>query len=189
MRKEYRKAVREVFSRRLRRMAPDLELVKVESPLLFGGETVFQWAPGGGFIGWVLLVPDSKRQAFTVEVGWSNVGEFPEFGMRPSVMLGPDEPAPVDVPAGFVRLGGLASGTDVWWNLPDPALLEPADLTALQASLEPIDLDAATRDAEAPVKAALEMLRGHGLSFLQEAAKRAGVQASTADRLTPPRDT
>lgn len=189
MRKEYRKAVREAFSKRLAELAPGFALVKVDSPLLFSGETVFQWSPGGRFLGWILLVPDSKRQAFTLEVGWSNAGAFPEFGMRPSVVLGPDDPLPVDLPAGFVRLGGLSSGTDQWWHLPDAALEKPADLAALQASLEPLSAEAAARAAGAPVKAALELVREHGLGFLETVAARAGVDGSPSEARPQPRDT
>lgn len=118
MRKEYRKAIRGSFTDRLRAVAPGFERVTVDSPLIFSGETVFRWSPGGGFLGWLLLIPDSKRQAFTLEVGWSDADRFPELGMRPSVMLGADDPLPVEIPEGFVRLGGLASRTDEWWDGP-----------------------------------------------------------------------
>ena len=178
MRKEYRRAVREEFAERLADLAPGFRLAKVESPLLFGGESVFQWSPGGGFIGWLLLIPDTKRQAFTLEVGWSRVERFPELGMRPSVMLGPDDALPVDVPEGFVRLGGLSARTDLWWELPDPALARPSDLSALAVSLEPISRGQAAAHAAKPVAAAMQVVDGHALPFLEEAGRAAGVAAS-----------
>ena len=175
MRKEYRKAVRKAFTLGLAETAPEMKPVKVDSPLLFSGETVFRWSPGAGFMGWLLLVPDQKRQAFTVEVGWSNQKRFPALGMRPSVMLGPDDPLPFDQPEGFVRLGALTSRTDRWWALPDPAMENPGSIRALKASLEPLDQSTADRDAERPVAEALSEFAESGMPFLEAMAKQAGV--------------
>ncbi|MDH3207144.1 MAG: hypothetical protein OEO79_11065 [Gemmatimonadota bacterium] len=168
MRKEYRKAVRELFSRRLDEMLPNFHAVKLKSPLLFGGESVFRWAAGGELVCFVILVPDPKgRQSFTVELGWSGLGRFPEGSSRPTLMLGPDDPDPVDVEEGIVRLGNLASRDDSWWDLPDPTLERPGDLRVLQSSMEPIDSAIAIGHAEGPVNAALDVLVQDGHSFLR----------------------
>lgn len=174
MRKEYRKAVRAAFTEGLAEAAPGFERVRVSSPLLFGGETVFRWSPRGGVVGWLLVVPDAKRQAFTVEVGWSSSDRFPEFGMRPSVMLGAGDPWPVEPAEGFVRLGGLANGTDRWWELPDPAMERLGDVEALAASLEPVGDVAAARDAAAPVADALAHVTRYAVPFLEELAATRG---------------
>ena len=43
MRKEYRKAVEVLFTKRLARDLPGFEKVRIDSPLIFGGERVYAW--------------------------------------------------------------------------------------------------------------------------------------------------
>ena len=175
MRKEYRKAVRARFIRGLLEALPGFELVKVKAPLLFGGETVFRWAASDSLHCFVILVPDAKgRQAFTVELAWSAAARFPEATSRPTLMLGPEAPWPVDVPEGIVRLGDLTDGQDTWWSLPDPAMERPGDLHALQESLLPVSASVAMDHAEAPVDAALVALAEGGVGFFEMLAKRYG---------------
>ena len=163
MRKEYRKAVRERFARGMADRFPHFELTKVDSPILFGGESVFRWEKTNDLHCFVVLVPDLKgRQAFTLELGWSRRGRFPAVSMRPSILYSPDDPVPVDTEEAVVRLGGLVSGTDLWWSLPDRGLERPGDLGALEASLERIPGEVARQHARAPVEAALDVLEEHG---------------------------
>lgn len=167
VRKEYRRAVAELFLERLAECAPDFERVLLASPLLFGGESIFRWDISEDFHAFVLLVPSPQgHQAFTVELAWSCFARFPEAGMRPSVMLGPDDPQPTALDEGIVRLGGLASRTDVWWSLPDPAMERPGSVEALQESMEPIPSRAARTHASEAVDAAVTMLVDVGIPFL-----------------------
>ncbi len=171
MRKEYRWAVRERFSRGIAELLPGFVPRKVRSQLLFGDETVFAWEAGQGLLVFVLLVPDAKgRQSFTVELGWSVHNRFPEGSIRPSIILGPTEEIPPDLEEAIIRLGSLVSPTDLWWDLPDPALERPGDLEALRAGLEPIERDIAIAHAEAAVSAALDTLMEKGLPLLESVA-------------------
>ena len=168
MRKEYRRAVRELFTRGMASRFPHFEPIKVKAPILFGGDSVFRSEPKPGVSHFVLLVPDARgRQAFTVEFAWSNAGRFPDVSSRPSVFLTPDDPPPKQVEEGIVRLGSLVSRTDRWWSLPDPAVERPGDLKALQASLEPIADEVALADAETPVQSALTLLQEEGVAFFE----------------------
>jgi hypothetical protein len=185
MRKEYRKAVRARFIRSLSSALPGFELAKVRSPLLFGGETVFRWTVADTLHCFVILAPDPKgRQAFTVELAWSTAGRFPEGSARPTLVLGPGAPWPVDVPEGIVRLGDVRDGQDAWWSLPDPALERPGSLEALQESVAPVTPAAAMDRAEAPVDTAILALVDGGVGFFEMLAGRHGHDGATPRRAT-----
>ena len=166
MRKEYRQAVRRLFTDGLAEALPGFVPCKVAAPTLVGGESVYCRTAVGALRCSVLLVPDAKgRQAFTVELAWSIRDPFPEVGMRPSLMLGPEDPDPVDNPAAIVRLGGIARREDVWWDLPDPAMERPGDLDALRESMMPIEPDVAEERAGPAVRDALAMLEASAGPF------------------------
>lgn len=161
MRKEYRKAVRELFTRGMGERLPRFEPLKVKAAILFGGETVFRWQATPALHCFVLLVPDGRgHQAFTVEFAWSDQARFPEVSAKPTIMLGPDDPAPLDVAEGIVRVGDLVSRSDLWWQLPDPALDSPGDLAALQRSLERIPAPEARTQVADTVSECLDVVEG-----------------------------
>lgn len=165
--------MRERFTEALAERLPAFEPTKVDAPVLFGGQTVFRRALCDGLHVFVVLTPDAKgRQAFTVELAWSTSARFPEVTMSPSLMLGPDDPDPIDQDEAIVRLGGLAERADRWWDLPDPARSKPGDLEALRRSLEPVPHDVARRRAARPVNAAVSMLVESGVPFLEALASR-----------------
>lgn len=167
MRREYRKAVRQRFREAMEARLPEFGLVKIRAPILFAGDTVFRRVAGPDLHTFILLVPAaSDRPTFTVEVGWSSLGRFPEISMRPSVIPGPPDPPPLDLPEGVIRLGGLHDGSDLHWRLPDPALDRPGDLEALQDSLEPVPPEEALKLAGEPVSRAMDILLESGISFL-----------------------
>lgn len=173
MRKEYRKAVRELFTRGMQSRLPQFEPTRVNAPILFNGETVFCWEASNRLHCFVLLVPNSRgHQSFTVELGWSHAARFPDVSSKPTLMLGAGDPNPVDVSEGIVRLGAIVSRNDVWWELPDPALQQPADLAALQESIKPISTSVARQRASGPVEACLVALEGDGVDFFRSLASR-----------------
>lgn len=82
--------------------------MKVDAPILFTGETVFRRVVREMIHTFILLVPGvSEHQSFTVELGWSSRGRFPDISMRPSVMLAPSDPLPLERPEGVTRLGNV----------------------------------------------------------------------------------
>lgn len=173
MRKEYRRAIRDLFKGAVARALAGFLPVKLRSPILFGGETVFRWTPGGELQCFVILVPDHRgRQSFTVELAWSTAGRFPDITARPSIVLAPGDPDPVEVLEAVVRLGDLHTRRDLWWDLPDPASENPGDIEALRLSILPIDSSAATRAAKTPVNAAVTILMDSGVPFLETLAER-----------------
>jgi len=175
MRKEYRKAVRELFAQGMQSRFPQFEPTKVKAPILFSGESVFRWEASNALHCFVLLVPDSRgHQSFTVELAWSHAARFPDVSSKPTIVLGPDDPTPIDVSEGIVRLGGILSGKDLWWELPDPVLQRPGDLAALHESIEPVPVSVARQRAIGPVEACLVALEEGGIAFFRSLASREG---------------
>ncbi len=85
MRKEYGVALRDLFTVLLSRACPLFECVKKPRILAgFPGEHTYRWPVTANQHAWVVLVPDQKREAFTIELGWSRKGRFPQLTMRPS---------------------------------------------------------------------------------------------------------
>jgi hypothetical protein len=169
MRKEYAKALRDAFAKRMREDVPQFELQRVASDYVIPGERLFRWIPVEPIHCWVILKPDAKgREAFTVEVGWSTRGRFPELSMRPTPLASPAQPEALERDECVARLPELRVGEDRWWTLPDPAVERPGDLAALVASLEPISASAA-RQAVAPlVDDAVAAVREYGVPYLRK---------------------
>lgn len=83
MRKEDGKALREAFAREMRARLPEFEPLSTASKYLFPGERVDHRRPLDSVLCIVILVPSRKdTDEFTVEIGWSKRGRFPELGMR-----------------------------------------------------------------------------------------------------------
>jgi hypothetical protein len=91
VRKEYGVALREVFSETLTAVCPYFALVK-KPTMLAGvpGERAYRWIVTDSQHLWVVLVPDQQREAFTIELGWSRLGRFPQLTMRPSLVAPAD---------------------------------------------------------------------------------------------------
>lgn len=181
MRREYRKAARRQFSAAVEEQLGGFEPAHVDAPILGGDETVFRWVPSDGLHAFLLLVPSpTGHQAFTIELAWSTRGRFPDASMRPTIALGPNAASPIDVDEAVVRLGDLASGEDVWWQLPDPGLDHPGDLDALARSLEPLTAEVADADVAPRMDEAVRTLLQHGVPFLEALAER-----HTGERRSP----
>lgn len=84
MRKEYGKALRELFTTRMNAEFPEWLLVPAPKHWYWPGERVFvqDRSPGAWLV--ALLVPNLKdHDAFHNEVGWSLRNRVPELSMRP----------------------------------------------------------------------------------------------------------
>jgi len=182
MRKEYRKAVRERLTQGLRRLDPSFAEVKVVSPVLGFGESVFESSVCDGLRAFLLLIPSpTGQQAFTLEIGWSTKGRFPDVGARPSTILGLGDRLPIHQSEAILRIGDLAGTADCWWQLPDPAVERPGDLQALQESIEPIDSARAAEVVAAPVVEALKLVAEVALPFLSQLALQHCESESTGN--------
>ncbi len=106
-------------------------LPRGEGQLVVPGEIVFadrsRAAPGR----FICFIPDQKRNAFTVELGWSADGQFPADTARPST--DPVTAAATKPARGFVRLSEFYSRLGEDWDLTP---LDPFDPTTLERMME-----------------------------------------------------
>lgn len=171
MRKEYGKALRQLFSAEMNNLLPRFLPVKLSSLYILPGERPFRWIPVEAVHLWILLCPDQKgREAFTVEIGWSKLGRFPELSMRPSFRAPSSGREEFALDEYVCRLGMLVSGDDSWWELESPADLnsQEAYLAYLQAKISSISPEEADRIVRPHVEDAVEKLCLHGIPYLEE---------------------
>jgi len=84
MRREYGKALREMFAARMKAGLPDWRPIKTVNPWYWPGERIF--VQDGHPTGWMVVVlqPSLKdHDAFHIEIGWSIHRRAPELSMRP----------------------------------------------------------------------------------------------------------
>jgi hypothetical protein len=179
MRKEYGKALRDKFDREMKARLPAFKLLKAKSMYLFPGERVYCRSPKESIYCVIILVPSRKdTDEFTIEIGWSKQGRFPELGMRPS---GPPTPTRTEFgETEFVcRLGELWTREDVWWPFGtivkfDP--LNPKDqIAALMAMTRPISSEEANAAVQGPVEDAIARLQTYAVPYLDEFARSQGA--------------
>jgi hypothetical protein len=167
MRKEYGAALRELFTELLDSACPSFEWVKKPS-ILAGvpGERAYRWTVTENEHAWVVLVPDQKREAFAIELGWSRKGRFPQLTMRPSYAHPKDAGLEDEY---LCRLGELARGTDWWWMIEELPLCATQDqiMDYIIAQTKPISPEAARSRVIPHVQEAIEDFERFGLPFLR----------------------
>lgn len=171
MRKEYGNALREIFTEGFHRVCPFFALVKKPSILaVVPGERAYRWAFTERQHMWVVLVPDQKREAFTIELGWSRLGRFPQLTMRPSFAR-PKEAGSED--EYLCRLGELSRGQDWWWVIEELPLnfSQEQFMAYIMAQTKPISPETARSRVSPLVNEAVSEFERFGLPFL-----RANVQ-------------
>lgn len=171
MRKEYGNALRREFTAQMKVKLPQFHPVKISSIYVWPGERAFRWIPVEPIHLWILLCPDQKgREAFTVEIGWSRLGRFPELGMRPSFELPSSRRDEFKVDEYVCRLGVQAAGDDYWWELESLEGLDSQEayMAYLRRQANPISPQEATGAVRAHVGDAMEKLLLHGVPYLDE---------------------
>jgi hypothetical protein len=167
MRKEYGVALRDLFTELLGSACPLFEWVKKPS-ILAGvpGERAYRWIVAENEHAWVVLVPHQKREAFTIELGWSRESRFPQLTMRPS-LAHPKNAGPGD--EYLCRLGELARGTDWWWTIEELPLFATQDqiMDYIVAQTKPISPETARSRVMPHVQEAIEEFQRFGLPFLR----------------------
>lgn len=166
MRKEYGKALHAAFEERMHETFPDFLPTKVQSKLTFPGERYFCRSVGDRLRLWVILVPSPKAESFTVEVGWSRLGRFPELSGRPSSRFPSPERTEFAQDEYFARLASLWTTHDPWWEV------EPFSMTDIMENIlrsaSPVSPEAAREKVAPAVEDAIEKLRVYGVPYLTE---------------------
>lgn len=125
------------------------------------GERAFRRDMDRNLILWCIVVPNQKFESFTVEVGWSKLGRYPQLGVRPSPE---SHDRAGDREEYVVRLGELSRGQDYWWEI--ERFRVPTDVNDLMQSLQPIPPEQAESRVLPKVEEALADLERHGEPYL-----------------------
>jgi hypothetical protein len=180
MRKEYGKALRDTFDRELRAKLPAFEPLKTASKYVFPGERVYHRIPREPIFCLIILVPSRKdTDEFTIEVGWSKQGRFPESGTRPSLVLPNPARTEFEQAEYVCRLSQLWCGQDFWWRVGATAeldLLNPKDQMAwLMAMTRPVSPEEANAAVRGPVDDAIARITASAVPYLDEFARSQGA--------------
>lgn len=173
MRKEYGEALRDTFDRELKAKLPAFTPLKTGSKFVFPGERVYHRALREQIFCLIILIPSRKdTDEFTIEIGWSKQGRFPESGLRPS--LEPPSPARTEFDqAEYVcRLSGLWGGGDFWWPVGAAADLDPLNpedqIAWLMAMTGPISPQQARTAVQGSVEDAIGRITTYAVPYLDE---------------------
>ena len=159
MRKEYGKVLRGQFDKKLSEDVPDFKHVNVKSKYIFPGERAYAWEVSDKICCWLILVPDQDADLrFTVEIGWSRLGRFPELTMRPSATLEGKEDKIYTEKECILRLSQLWSNLDPWWGD-----------TKVSIDLTPIPKEKASNAVKELVRESIDKIKEQGLPFLKKA--------------------
>jgi hypothetical protein len=185
MRSNVATAVRKTFERRLRDELPQFR--RVNGLAVPDVCRVYEWRATELLRLYLMLQLHRREDSFTIEIGWSLDGRWPEHPSFPRSL-----PRPGDFREVTFRIGLLWSeDPDFWWDLaPSPSAV-PLDeaLKDYGAFLEGVKNRPNVSEVIARVAPAVEdvfvRLREHGLPYFREIATAAGVTLSSADSGTP----
>ncbi len=167
MRKAYTQALRELFAEALSHTSPEFQAVRKHEPLVgVPGERAFRRVVSPEVVQWLVLVPDQKREAFYLELGWSRQGRFPQLSMRPSFVRPADAGAEDEV---LIRLRELAGENDMGWTIEEPPLGGTRDemMAYIVAQTAPLTPEVAQALVAPLVEEALRMWVELGRPFLE----------------------
>ena len=167
MRKEYGAALRKVFIERLAQVCPDFIPARQHiAPARFPGERAYCCRVSDTVYHWVVLIPDQKREAFFVELGWSRSARFPQLTMRPSAARPGEAGSENEY---LCRLGVLAGRNDFGFVVEELPLdaTQDAMMAYILAQTQPLSPELAQARVAPRVEDALRELVQHGLPFLR----------------------
>lgn len=167
MRKEFGKILRESFSREMKGRLTAFKEEKVKSQYLWPGERAFCGKVNESLFCWIVLSPSQKDyDEFTLMVGWSNFGRYPELSLIPSFLSPTPDHVEFSELEYLIRLPQICSGGDSWWVIKP---FKPAiTIEELQASIAPIDRKDAELLVLPQVDAAFSELLDVGVPYLKK---------------------
>jgi hypothetical protein len=167
MRKEYTKALNNLFEKEMRERLPQFDLKKIKSTYLWPGEQPYLWSPLEDVHLYVILSPGLKGDdEFSLDIAWSKKGRFPEIGARAA---GTPLPGYKEFESSkfACRLTTLANSQQEFWRLYDKNLLteDPVKLMFLQAAT--LTREDAERAVSPLVKDAVNLLVVKGIPYFE----------------------
>jgi len=171
MRKEYGKALRTLFSKQMAKQLSQFEEIKINSIYFSPGDRAFRWKAADRLHCWIVLSPSKKdHDEFTVLIGWSKLGRYPELGMVPCAQMPTRFGDEFENEEYLTRLPYLWTDEDRWWVVKE--FRPPSSLAEMQKDLEPVPAREA-REAVAPlVHDAMEKIGKMGLPYLEAMSRQ-----------------
>ncbi len=166
MRKEYGRALRKLFAERMKQALPDYPPQKVSTIHFIPGDRAFCRGGPGDLRRWIVLSPSPKGlDQFTVMLGWSRLGRYPELSMVPCAERPSPDRAEFNSDEYLTRLPWLWTDVDRWWVVRE--FEAPTTPEALLASMAPVPADEALAAVAPQVDDAMERLLEYGAPYLE----------------------
>lgn len=173
MRKEYGKVLRHYFSKRMNEKLPEFKEEKTESMYLWPGQRAFSRSISDSLKCWIVLSPSPKDyDEFTVLIGWSTLGRYPELSVIPSPIQPSTDRGEFRQAEYLTRLPQLWTQRDEWWVI---QAFEPAlTVEQMTAKLAPIPAPVAEAKVIPRVDDAIDKVTEYGLPYLSEFVRSRG---------------
>ncbi|MDM7997000.1 MAG: hypothetical protein QUT30_15120 [Acidobacteriota bacterium] len=167
MRKEYGKVLKRAFSACMKEIAPHFREIKVKSAHFWPGDRAYGWRINENVLCWIVLNPSQKDyDEFTILIGWSSRGRYPELSMVPCPEGPTAERGEFEKEEYLTRLPFLWSNEDKWWVIRQFAA--PQSVDDLLAKMAPISDEEAERQVTPVVDDAIKKIAEIGLPYLAE---------------------
>lgn len=169
MRKEYGKTLRSLFQKAMKTVAPDFLPTTVNSPYFAPGDLAFARRLDNGSSLWINLSPNkSGYEKFTVELGWSKAGRWPQLTTYPSPVR-PENTKEYELEEYITRLAFLWGNRDLWFEIEPFGLSKTRQelMANLKQQMEPISTDLAILKVEPVIDECMEKLKQYGLPYLE----------------------
>lgn len=171
MRKEYGKALRACFAKKMKSSIPEYVEEKVKSRYISPGERGFRKKFNESLHCWIVLAPSLQGyDEFTVMVGWSNFGRYPELRGIPSWIVPSASRAEFAEAEYLTRLPMLHRGRDDWWVVKPFRTFGSVEeiVEEITASMAPVPGMEAEALVQPLVDDAVNKLIKIGLPYLEE---------------------
>jgi hypothetical protein len=170
MRKELGKALRSLFSRAMKEKLHQFRETKVESVYFWPGERAYCLAGRKDLLCWIVLSPSLKDyDMFTVLVGWSRLGRYPELSMIPSIRQPDENHGEFEEPEYLTRLPSLWTREDKWWVIREP--LFEITIEVLEKQSAPISPEEAQLLTAPHVRDAMQKLEKYAVPYFEALQK------------------
>lgn len=166
MRKEFGKALRAFFPKAMKERLPLFREVNVSSIYCGPGERAFCREVSPSLHLWIVLSPSHKDyDMFTILVGWSRRGRYPELRMIPSFRMPDEGHGEFEEAEYLTRLPSLWSRDDNWWVIRKP--LQELTIEALMMQMETVPLEEAQRLVVPLVDDAVQAIERYALPYFE----------------------
>ena len=147
---------------------PQFKPVQIKSQYLWPGERSFLWIPREPIHIYVVLSPSLKGyDEFSVDIGWSLLGRFPEIGARGARTPTSDH-FEFKEDEFACRVTSLYSGEDEFWKLYDEQILMDDPMSLILSQAQPLSKDQAEKIVLPKVHDAMDKLLKYGVPYLNE---------------------